>query len=77
MQAYQAIQRIFPSPLRDGVRDLADAVFANQRGSRHASSAADPVVEDEYAFSAAGYPRTASQRYPAVGVEQRLPAVVR
>jgi SAM-dependent methyltransferase len=49
MQAYQAIQRILPSRLRDGVRDLADAVFANQRGSRHTSPASAPVVEDEYA----------------------------
>jgi len=49
MQAYQAIQRILPSRLRDGVRDLADAVFANQRGSRHIMRASAPVVDDEYA----------------------------
>jgi SAM-dependent methyltransferase len=49
MQAYQAIQRILPSRLRDGVRDLADAVFANQRGWRHKIRASAPVVDDEYA----------------------------
>jgi SAM-dependent methyltransferase len=49
MQAYQAIQRILPSRLREGVRDLADAVFANQRGSRHIVRASAPVVDDEYA----------------------------
>jgi SAM-dependent methyltransferase len=52
MQAYQAIQRILPWGLRDGIHDLADAVFANQRGSRQTSLASAPVVEheDEYAF---------------------------
>src|SRR5260370_35580319 len=49
MQAYQAIQRILPSRLRDGVRDLADAVFANQRGSRHIIRASATVVDAEYA----------------------------
>jgi SAM-dependent methyltransferase len=49
MQAYQAIQRIIPSRLRDGVRDLADVVFANHRGWRRTSPASAPVVEDEYA----------------------------
>src|SRR5260370_5405430 len=49
MQAYQAIQRILPSRLRDGVRELADAVFASQRGSRHIMRASAPVVDDEYA----------------------------
>jgi SAM-dependent methyltransferase len=49
MQAYQAIQRILPSRLRAGVRDLADAVFAKQDGSRNTSPASAPVVEDEYA----------------------------
>lgn len=49
MQAYQAIQRILPSRLRDGVRDLADAAFPNQRGWRHTIRASARVVDDEYA----------------------------
>lgn len=49
MQAYQALQRILPSRLRDGVRDLADAAFANQRGWRHTNQASMRVVDDEYA----------------------------
>lgn len=49
MQKYQAIQQIFPSRLREGVRDLADAVFANQRSSRHIMRASAPIVDEEYA----------------------------
>jgi 2-polyprenyl-3-methyl-5-hydroxy-6-metoxy-1,4-benzoquinol methylase len=49
MQAYQAIQRILPSRLRDGVRDLADATFGRQRGWRRTIRASARVVDDEYA----------------------------
>jgi 2-polyprenyl-6-hydroxyphenyl methylase/3-demethylubiquinone-9 3-methyltransferase len=49
MQAYQAIQRILPSRLRDGVRDLADAAFPNRRGRRHTIRASMRAVDDEYA----------------------------
>jgi 2-polyprenyl-6-hydroxyphenyl methylase/3-demethylubiquinone-9 3-methyltransferase len=49
MQAYQAIQRILPSRLRDGVRDLADAAFANRRNWGHTIRASARVVDDEYA----------------------------
>jgi 2-polyprenyl-3-methyl-5-hydroxy-6-metoxy-1,4-benzoquinol methylase len=49
MQAYQAIQRILPLRLREGVRDLADAAFANQRGWRHTIRASTRAVDDEYA----------------------------
>src|SRR5258708_15582769 len=49
MQPYQAIQRILPSRLRDGVRDLADAAFPNQRGWRRTFRASAQVVDAEYA----------------------------
>jgi 2-polyprenyl-3-methyl-5-hydroxy-6-metoxy-1,4-benzoquinol methylase len=49
MQAYQAIQRIIPSRLRNGVRDLADAAFVKQRGWRHTVRASMKGVDDEYA----------------------------
>jgi len=58
MQAYQAIQRILPSRLRDGVRDLADAAFANQRGWRRTIRASVPVVDDEYACGRWDYLRS-------------------
>jgi SAM-dependent methyltransferase len=43
------MQRVVASWLRDGVRDLANAVFANQRGSRQMMHTSRPVGEDEYA----------------------------
>jgi SAM-dependent methyltransferase len=49
MQAYQAIQRIIPSRLRDGVRGLADAAFVNQRDRRYTVRASIRSVDDEYA----------------------------
>jgi SAM-dependent methyltransferase len=49
MQSYQAIQRILPSRLREGVRDLAEAAFPNQRGWRRTIRTSAQVVHDEYA----------------------------
>lgn len=49
MQKYQAIQQILPSRLRESLRDLADAVFVNQRSSRHIMRASGPIVDEEYA----------------------------
>jgi 2-polyprenyl-6-hydroxyphenyl methylase/3-demethylubiquinone-9 3-methyltransferase len=48
MQTYQAIQRILPSRLREGVRDLADAAFPNQRGWRHTIRVSMKRLDDEY-----------------------------
>jgi 2-polyprenyl-3-methyl-5-hydroxy-6-metoxy-1,4-benzoquinol methylase len=48
MQALQAIQRILPSRLREGVRDLVDATLLKRRAARRIIRASPRVVDDEY-----------------------------
>jgi SAM-dependent methyltransferase len=49
MQACRAVQQILPSPLRTGVRYMADAAFASQLGWRRTIRAPAPAVDEEYA----------------------------
>lgn len=49
MQGLEAIQRMFPAGLREGIRDLADAALARRRSRRHTIRATMQVVDDEYA----------------------------
>jgi len=48
MQAYHAIPRILPLRLRDGVRELAYSVFADQLGWRPTIRASMEIVDDDY-----------------------------
>ena len=75
-QSHQAIRRILPSRLREGVRDLAEAAFSKQRGWHRTIRASAQVVDDEYAFGRWDYhnspePHTAL-RYKAASVVERL-----
>src|SRR6185437_5232765 len=49
MQGLQTIQRMLPWRLREGIRDLADVVLANQRAERHTVRRNVRAVDDEYA----------------------------
>jgi len=68
MRAYQAIQRILPSRLREGVRDLADAAFPNQRSWRRTTRASMKRLDDEYARGRWDYLRSLDEmsRYAVI-----------